>query len=184
MGREHAYTTLIAFSRVPLRNFLHGFPVAPGEPEVKRVLVMFKCHLDVGFTDTQAGSRANTLRNIPPRHTDGGGHAPVRRRSICLDHRVVVLYEYSGNKPRVRSGGARRTRWRRAIWRGTRCPFTWETETLDRSMIEGAPGVLGIARPAFRPYHHRGEDDGRAGPFARTGGPLGRARSEASRHWC
>ena len=23
--------------------------------DVKRVLVMFKCHLDVGFTDTQAG---------------------------------------------------------------------------------------------------------------------------------
>ncbi len=24
-------------------------------PEVRRVLVIFKCHLDIGFTDTQAG---------------------------------------------------------------------------------------------------------------------------------
>ncbi len=35
-------------------DFLHGFPAATDAPEVKRVLVMFKCHLDVGFADTQA----------------------------------------------------------------------------------------------------------------------------------
>ena len=36
---------------------LSGIAAAEQQPssEVKRVLVMFKCHLDVGFTDTQAG---------------------------------------------------------------------------------------------------------------------------------
>ena len=33
----------------------HGLPAQTPAGEVKRVLVMFKCHLDVGFTDTQAG---------------------------------------------------------------------------------------------------------------------------------
>jgi hypothetical protein len=36
-------------------RFLHGRPAndAPGDPAVKRVLVMFKCHFDLGFIDTQ-----------------------------------------------------------------------------------------------------------------------------------
>src|SRR5208282_6133671 len=35
-------------------DFLRGFPATADAPEVKRVLVMFKCHLDVGYNDTQA----------------------------------------------------------------------------------------------------------------------------------
>jgi hypothetical protein len=57
MGRRDCVKSLLAASGALTcqPDFLRGFPAATDAPEVKRVLVMFKCHLDVGFTDTQAG---------------------------------------------------------------------------------------------------------------------------------
>ncbi|MGD1104568.1 MAG: DUF5054 domain-containing protein, partial [Terriglobia bacterium] len=48
-------------------DFLRGFPAAADAPEVKRVLVMFKCHLDVGYTDTQAGVMRKYFEEYFPR---------------------------------------------------------------------------------------------------------------------
>ena len=68
---------------------------AAPDPEVKRVLVMFKCHLDVGFIDTQA----NVVRKyfdavFPARHPDSGRLRRQGGRSVRLDHRLVADLQY------------------------------------------------------------------------------------------
>src|SRR5882724_10198514 len=50
--RSHADTKM---NRRHLLKTLAGGAMLCKAADVKRVLVMFKCHLDVGFTDTQAG---------------------------------------------------------------------------------------------------------------------------------
>ena len=111
-----------------------------GAADVKRVLVMFKCHLDVGFTDTQAGvmrkyfdvyypeamKRANAMREAgADRYTWTTGS--------------WLLYEYL-----EQAGSDARKRMEQAIAAGDiawhALPFSWQTEVLDRSMIAGALG--------------------------------------------
>jgi hypothetical protein len=41
-----------AASRISARDFLENSVTA--EPQIKRVLIVFKCHFDAGFIDTQA----------------------------------------------------------------------------------------------------------------------------------
>ncbi len=107
---------------------------------VKRVLVMFKCHLDVGFVDTQAAvikkyfeqhfpramQVANTLR-------ESGNERYVWTTGSWL------VYEYL-----EQAGAEDRKRMEQAIARGDiawhALPFTWQTELLNRSMIAGAIG--------------------------------------------
>lgn len=107
---------------------------------VKRVLVMFKCHLDVGFIDTQAAiirkyfeqyfpqaiETANTLRQ-------GGEERYVWTTGSWL------LYEYL-----EQASAEERKRMEQAILRGDiawhALPFTWQTELLNRSAITGAIG--------------------------------------------
>ncbi len=108
--------------------------------DVRRVLVMFKCHLDVGFVDTQAAvikkyfdqyfpqaiRLANTLRET-------GQERYVWTTGSWL------LYEYL-----EQAGAADRKRMEQAIARGDiawhALPFTWQSELLDRSAITGAIG--------------------------------------------
>ena len=79
-------------------------PPAP-DPEVKRVLVMFKCHFDAGFIDTQAAVVHRYFTEYFPRAIDlAEPTAPVGRRSLCLDHRIMAALRISG------AGDARGTR--------------------------------------------------------------------------
>jgi Domain of unknown function (DUF5054) len=111
---------------------------APGSAEVKRVLVAFSCHLDVGFTDTQAAVIAKYFDQYYP--------AALRTANALRqagEDRYVwstgswLLYEYLEHVT-----GAARTRAEQAIERGDMAwyavPFNLETEMLDRSMLEGA----------------------------------------------
>jgi hypothetical protein len=121
-------------------RMLGGAAMLYGAAEVKRVLVMFKCHLDVGFTDTQAGvmrkyfdvyypeamKRANAMREAgADRYTWTTGS--------------WLLYEYL-----EQAGSDARKRMEQAIAAGDiawhALPFSWQTEVLDRSMIAGALG--------------------------------------------
>ena len=64
---------------------------AAPDPAVKRVLVMFKCHLDVGFIDTQANVIRKYFEQHFPRAIQTA--AALRRqggRPVCLDHRLVA----------------------------------------------------------------------------------------------
>jgi hypothetical protein len=107
---------------------------------VKEVFVMFKCHLDVGFVDTQAAIIHKYFAEYYPRAIDtaeelrhAGGDAYVWTTGSWL------LYEYLQQA----SGSQLRT-MQQAIERGEiawhALPFTWQSELLDRSAIQGAVG--------------------------------------------
>jgi hypothetical protein len=107
---------------------------------VKQVLVMFKCHLDVGFIDTQAAVIKKYFEQYFP--------AAIRIAEALRqtgEERYVwttgswLLYEYL-----EQAGTEERKRMEQAIARGDiawhALPFTWQTELLNGSAIAGAIG--------------------------------------------
>ncbi|MGB8536332.1 MAG: DUF5054 domain-containing protein, partial [Acidobacteriaceae bacterium] len=107
---------------------------------VTRVLVMFKCHLDVGFVDTQAAIMRLYFDHYFPKAIDIG-----EQMSQAGSDRYVwttgswMLYEYL-----EQASAEQRKRAEKAIAAGHLAwhalPFTWETELLDRTMITGSIG--------------------------------------------
>lgn len=111
------------------------------QPNVKRVLMMFKCHFDAGFIDTQkavvdwyfadyfpaAISIANDMRRT-------GGHPYVWTTGSWL------LYQYL-----EQASTEDRRRMENAIAAGDiawhALPFSWQTELMDPSMIAGSIGL-------------------------------------------
>ncbi len=108
---------------------------------VRRVLVLFLCHLDVGFTNTQAAVLQQYLHQYFPQAI---GLAERMRRTG--EDRYIwttgswLLYEYL-----EWAKGAERARAERAIRRGDLAwqalPLNWQTEMLDGSLIDGALGL-------------------------------------------
>ncbi|HET9177294.1 MAG TPA: DUF5054 domain-containing protein [Terriglobia bacterium] len=140
--REFIRDLLLAGGALACRPGLElAGPAPPAANAVKRVLVAFTCHLDVGFTNTQAAviakyfdqyypaamQTANTLR-------DGSDDRYIWSTGSWL------LYEYLEHLT-----GAAQSRAEQAIGRGDMAwyavPFNLETEMLDRSMLEGAMGI-------------------------------------------
>src|ERR1700722_13512660 len=108
--------------------------------DVKRVLVMFKCHLDVGFTDTQAGVTKKYFEVYYPLAMNRA----AQMRDAGADRYTWttgswLLYEYLEQG----SSEARKT-MEQAIAAGDiawhALPFSWQTEFIDRSMIAGCLG--------------------------------------------
>ena len=117
-----------------------GSAVLSKAANVKRVLVMFKCHLDVGFTDTQAGVTKKYFEVYYP--------AAMKRAAAMREAGADrytwttgswLLYEYLEQA----SSEARKT-MEQAIAAGDiawhALPFSWQTEFIDRSMIAGCLG--------------------------------------------
>jgi hypothetical protein len=110
------------------------------DPAVKRVLVMFKCHLDVGFVDTQANIIKKYFEVYFPRAIETA--AAIRREG---NDRYIwttgswLIYQY------LERPMARRQQMEQAIAAGDLAwhalPFTWQTELMDRSLISGALGL-------------------------------------------
>src|SRR5215467_11755132 len=111
------------------------------DPGVKRVLVMFKCHFDAGFIDTQAAVVHRYFKEYFPRAMDLADE--LRQTG---SHRYVwttgswLLYEYLEQATPVELA-----RMERAISAGDiawhALPFTWQTELMDASMIYGSIGL-------------------------------------------
>jgi hypothetical protein len=111
------------------------------DPNVKRVLVMFKCHFDAGFIDTQKAVVQRYFEEYFPRAID-----LASRLRQSGDQRYVwttgswLLYEYL-----EQATPAQRTRMEKAISLGDiawhALPFTWQTELMDASMISGSIGL-------------------------------------------
>ncbi|HEX7958942.1 MAG TPA: DUF5054 domain-containing protein [Terriglobales bacterium] len=108
------------------------------DPAVKRVLAMFKCHLDVGFTNTQTA--------VIRRYFDQYFPQAIRTANELRqsgDRRYVwttgswLLYEYL-----EQAAPADRKRMEQAVSDGDiawhALPFSWQTELLDQSMIAGS----------------------------------------------
>ena len=119
---------------------LFGFaPYLPSEPgRVHTVLLVTKCHLDVGFTLTQA--------KVMREYFDVYFPAAIQRasmlRAMGTDHYTWttgswLLYEYLEQaNPEQRRAMENAIAAGDIAWHGL--PFSWQTEMVDRSMIEGA----------------------------------------------
>ncbi len=121
-----------------LRELAHGAPSAG--PEVKRVFVIFKCHLDVGFVDTQA----NIVRKYFDQYFPAAIRLTAALRREGRDRYVWttgswLIYQYL-----EKAAPAQRKEMEQAIAAGDiawhALPFTWQTELMDPSLIAGAIG--------------------------------------------
>jgi hypothetical protein len=113
---------------------------APDQPPVTDVLVMFKCHLDVGFVDTQAAIVHKYFHEYYPKAIE----IAAELRAKGKDHYVWttgswMLYEYL-----AQANQSDLSRMQRAIANGDiawhALPFTWQSELLDPSAVLGAIG--------------------------------------------
>lgn len=113
------------------------------DSNVKRVLVMFKCHLDVGFIDTQA----NVVRKYFEQYFPRAIETAAALRQAGGDRYIWttgswLVYEYLEKAP-----PAQRKRMEQAIADGDLAwhalPFTWQTELLDQSTMAAALGLAG-----------------------------------------
>lgn len=122
-------------------SFCTGEPSQKAFPDVKTVLILFKCHFDLGFIDTQAGVMRRYFEEYYPRAIQ----IAQSQRAAGRDRYVWttgswLLYEYLEQANREN-----RRRMEQAVGAGDiawhALPFSWQTELLDRSMIEGALGL-------------------------------------------
>ena len=116
---------------------LLGLDAAAG---VKRVLVVFKCHLDVGFTATQA----QVMRRyfdvyFPAAMATASGMRKAGGDRYVWTTGSWLVYEYLEQAtPAQRDAMAAAIRDGDLAWHAL--PFSWETEMLDASMISGCLG--------------------------------------------
>lgn len=121
----------LSAASIPARKFL-----AQENVPVTKVYVVFKCHLDVGFTDTQANVVRKYFDVYFPKAIEIGkaqkdSDAPYRWTTGSW-----LVYEYL-----EQANAEQRKAMEDAIankllaWHAL--PFSWQTEMLSRSMIEG-----------------------------------------------
>ncbi|MDR3799561.1 MAG: DUF5054 domain-containing protein [Terracidiphilus sp.] len=111
---------------------------ATPDASVKRVLVMFKCHFDAGFIDTQYNVVHKYFNQYFPQAIEiaRAANAQGKRRYVWTTG-SWLLFEYLDQ-----ASAANRKTMEEAIARGDiawhALPFTWQTEMLSPSMIEGS----------------------------------------------
>ena len=139
MKRRHFLGNLLAAAAS--RGFAsQATDTAAPDPAVKRVLFMSKCHLDVGFVDTQANVIRKYFDVYFPRAIETA--AAVRREGkdgYVWTTGSWLVYQYL-----EQAGAAPRRQMEQAIAAGHiawhALPFTWQTELMDRSLIAGGIG--------------------------------------------
>ncbi len=108
--------------------------------EIRTVLLVAKCHLDVGFTSTQA----KVMRQYMDVYYPAAISTARLMRSSGIDRYTWttgswLLYEYL-----EQAGATQRRAMEQAIAEGDiawhALPFSWQTEMLDQSIIGGALG--------------------------------------------
>ncbi len=122
---------------------------AEPDPSVKRVMVMFKCHFDAGFIDTQANVVHKYFDQYFPHAIEiaHAANAGGKRRYVWTTG-SWLLFEYL-----EQASAENRKTMEQAIHRGDiawhALPFTWQTEMLEPVDDRGQPGAGAVARPAF-----------------------------------
>jgi hypothetical protein len=143
---------------------------------VSDVLVFFKCHFDIGFTETEEACLARYFGQHIPRAIDVA--AQLRREGE--DRYVWTLPAWTLYRYLEQADAAARARTDAAIAAGDLAwhalPFTWYTELLDRSMIAAAIGFsnrldarYGVTTTAARLTDVPGHTRGIIGPLADAG---------------
>ncbi len=113
-------------------------PPAPPDPSINRVLVMFKCHFDAGFIDTQA----HVVHRYFAEYFPQAIRVAQQMRQAGSNRYVWttgswLLYEYLEQaSPEDRRSMEQAIRDGDIAWHAL--PFTWQTEMMDRSLISGS----------------------------------------------
>jgi hypothetical protein len=156
--------------------FAFGADESQPNPDVKRVLVMFKCHFDAGFIDTQKNVVNKYFTRYFPEAVEVAKNANAggKRRYVWTTG-SWLLFEYL-----EQAQAAEKKTMEEAIERGDiawhALPFTWQTEMLSPSMIEGS---VALARSLDKRYGRKttgakmtdvpGHTRGIIAPLARNG---------------
>jgi hypothetical protein len=115
-------------------------PSAP-DPRIRQVLVAFKCHLDVGFVDTEA----NVIRKYFEVHFPQAIRTASTLRQSGGDRYVWTTGSWLLLEYLEKASAAVRKTMEQAIAAGDiawhALPFTWQTELMDRSMIAASVGL-------------------------------------------
>src|SRR5271156_1690727 len=128
-----------------------GFSMQAPDEQVKRVLVMFKCHFDAGFIDTQAAVIRRYFTQFFPQAIQ----VAEQMRQTGSDRYVWttgswLLYEYL-----EQAAPEDRQRMEQAVGDGDiawhALPFSWQTEMMDRSLISGS---LSLSRSLDQRFAH------------------------------
>jgi hypothetical protein len=141
--REFVKTVSAAGAGLLLRSpfSLHAQQLPP-DPAVKRVLVMFKCHFDAGFIDTQYNVvHKRYFEKFFPQAIEiaRSANAAGKRRYVWTTG-SWLLYEYLEQaSPDERKNMEQAIARRDIAWHAL--PFTWQTEFLSQSMIEGSLAI-------------------------------------------
>ncbi len=139
--RDFVKTMTAAGVGMALRPHLMAAEEQTAAPDasVKRVLVMFKCHFDAGFVDTQYNVvHKRYFEKFFPEAIEAAraANAQGKRRYVWTTG-SWLLFEYL-----EQAQAAERKTMEDAIARGDiawhALPFTWQTEMLSPSLIEGS----------------------------------------------
>jgi hypothetical protein len=121
-------------------------------PEIKRVLVIFKCHFDAGFIDTQANVAHRYFNEFFPKAIETAEHLSRSATSDKANYTWTtgswLLYEYL-----EQASSDQRKKMEQAINSGFiawhALPFSWQTELMDPSLISGAIAISGSLDQRF-----------------------------------
>jgi hypothetical protein len=116
-------------------------PAPTPDTSVKRVLVMFKCHFDAGFIDTQTAVVHKYFNQYFPAAIQiaAAQNASGQRRYTWTTG-SWLLYEYLEQaSPEDRKRMEQAIAENQIAWHAL--PFTWQTEMLSPSMIEGSLAI-------------------------------------------
>jgi hypothetical protein len=130
--RDLLRTAALSAAILPTRRFLAQTPT-PGD--IKQVLVVFKCHLDVGFTDTQANVMRKYFDVYFPQAIKTAA-AQQEGQPYTWTTGSWLLYEYLEQANAVqRKAMEQAIASKQIAWHAL--PFSWQTEAMDSSLIEG-----------------------------------------------
>lgn len=142
MTRRDLIANLMAAGSFAPRTVLAQQDAEPAtpDPDVKRVLMVCKCHLDVGFVDTQANVVRKYNEVYFPRAIEVATEMRKGGDRYVWTTGSWLIYQYL-----EKAAPAQRQRMEKAIAEGDiawhALPFTWQTELMDPSMIAGALSI-------------------------------------------
>jgi hypothetical protein len=127
----------LAIPQVPQQSSYAPTP----QPDVKRVLMMFKCHFDAGFVATQATVKDwyfsdyfPTAIRLAADQRRTGGHPYVWTTGSWLVYEYLEQASTEDRRRMEQAIGAGDIAWHAL-------PFSWQTELMDPSMIAGSIGL-------------------------------------------
>jgi Domain of unknown function (DUF5054) len=124
----------------------------PPSPEIKRVLIVFKCHFDAGFIDTQANVVHRYFNEFFPKAIATAEQLDRTKGPDRANYTWTtgswLLYEYL-----EQASPDQRKKMEHAIHAGFiawhALPFSWQTELMDPSLISSAISISGSLDQRF-----------------------------------